>query len=72
MPVAELLIERSTMNPEWVTLRTLKGSASGVRTILSAAGFQAGERVILISKEEYDRLKQRKDETIQMEEPRRG
>lgn len=72
MPVAELQIERSTMNPEWVSLRTIKGSATGVRTVLSAAGFQAGERVVIISKEEYDRLKQRRDETIQIEEPRRG
>jgi hypothetical protein len=66
MPTIELQIIQSTQDPTLVTFRPLNRAASSVRRELTVAGFRPGERVYVVSKEEFDSLKRRGDETVEL------
>jgi len=56
MPTVEFQIVGSTVDPDLVSLRPLNRAASGVRRELTAAGFKVGDRVVVVHKEEYEKL----------------
>jgi hypothetical protein len=56
MPIIELQIIRSTQDPTLVTFRPLNRVASSVRKEMTVAGFRPGERVYVVSKEEFDNM----------------
>jgi hypothetical protein len=55
MKTAEFRVVSSTVYPGKVSLRTT-GSQEGLRDVLTAAGFQHGDRVVVVEKATWERL----------------
>lgn len=56
MPILELRIVQSSQDPTLVTLRPANRAPSGVRRELTVAGFEPGDRVVLLDQETYNLL----------------
>ncbi len=56
MKRAEFRIVESSMSPGKVSMRVLGDGTMGLRGALTAAGFQAGDRVILVERLVWDQM----------------